>query len=98
MEYSDPTRSADPYALPDLEIFHCPNDYDLEPQSGEEEPYEPGWYYWYCFPGCMPDSDPFGPFDSYNSALADARDDVLACPRCFDNPDFGYCSHCGASE
>lgn len=32
------------------------------------------WYYWFCFPGCLPDSDPIGPFDSEADALADARD------------------------
>ncbi len=32
-----------------------------------------GWFYWYCFPGCMPDSDPYGPYDSPDAALADAR-------------------------
>jgi hypothetical protein len=33
-----------------------------------------GWYYWFCFPGCMPDSDPIGPFDGYESAMADAQE------------------------
>lgn len=23
-----------------------------------------GWFYWYCFPGCLPDSSPFGPYAS----------------------------------
>ena len=32
-----------------------------------------GWYYWYCFPGCLPDSDPIGPFATKADALADAR-------------------------
>jgi hypothetical protein len=32
-----------------------------------------GWFYWYCFPGCLPDSDPIGPFDTEADALADAR-------------------------
>jgi hypothetical protein len=34
------------------------------------------WFYWYCFPGCLPDSEPFGPFKSYNEALADARENA----------------------
>jgi hypothetical protein len=34
-----------------------------------------GWYYWYCFPGCMPDSDPFGPFESEQAAIDAMRDD-----------------------
>ena len=33
-----------------------------------------GFWYWYCFPGCMPDSSAYGPFDSYDAALADARE------------------------
>ena len=24
----------------------------------EEEGVKGGWFYWYCFPGCMPDSEP----------------------------------------
>jgi len=36
---------------------------------------EPGWYFWFCFPGCMPDSDPEGPFVSSEEALKAARDE-----------------------
>lgn len=35
-----------------------------------------GWFYWFCFPGCLPDSEPFGPFDTRAEALADARASV----------------------
>ena len=35
-----------------------------------------GWYYWYCFPGCMPDSDPIGPFATEAEALAAAQEDA----------------------
>lgn len=38
------------------------------------EPSEPGFYYQYCFPGCLPESEPFGPFASASEALADARE------------------------
>jgi hypothetical protein len=34
-----------------------------------------GWYYWFCLPGCMPDSDAFGPYDSEEAALEAARED-----------------------
>ena len=34
-----------------------------------------GFYYWYCFPGCLPDSDAIGPFASEQAALEDARED-----------------------
>lgn len=33
-----------------------------------------GWYYWTCAPGCLPDSDAFGPFGSALAALRDAYD------------------------
>lgn len=51
--YSDPRRMGDPYALPDIEVFEATSDMD---------PLEPGWYFWYCLPGCLPDSDPCGPY------------------------------------
>lgn len=36
-------------------------------------PMPAGWYWWACFPGCMPDSDPHGPFDTEEDAEADAK-------------------------
>lgn len=67
--YSDPDRERDEHALPDVEIFYAG---DLRDQDGE--PMEPGWYYWFCFPGCLPDSDPIGPFDSAATAEEVIRD------------------------
>ena len=32
-----------------------------------------GWYYWFCVPGCLPDSSPQGPFTTEAEALADAQ-------------------------
>ena len=37
------------------------------------EPNAPGWYWWSCQPGCIPDSDFFGPFETEE----EARDDYL---------------------
>jgi hypothetical protein len=34
----------------------------------------PGWYWLACFPGCMPDGDPFGPFKTEADAIADAQE------------------------
>ena len=59
--YSDPSRENLPYALPDIEVF-----YDKAC----------GWYWWPCFPGCLPDGGPTGPFDTEAEALADAREDL----------------------
>lgn len=36
-----------------------------------------GWFYWYCFPGCMPDNDiPMGPFKSHAQAVQAAQDNA----------------------
>jgi hypothetical protein len=37
-------------------------------------PMEAGWYWWACFPGCLPDSDPVGPFATEAEAIADAQE------------------------
>lgn len=63
--YSDPQRADDPHALPDVQVFYL---HDL-PNAD----HSPGWYWWSCFPGCLPDSDPVGPFPSEAEALADAQ-------------------------
>ena len=37
---------------------------------------EKSFYWWPCFPGCLPDTqdDPTGPFVSYKKAFEDAQD------------------------
>jgi hypothetical protein len=35
-----------------------------------------GWYYWMCFPGCLPDSEPVGPFATADEAMAAAQEDA----------------------
>ena len=30
------------------------------------------YYWWACFPACLPDSDAYGPFESYQEAFDDA--------------------------
>lgn len=37
-----------------------------------DEHFTEGWYYWPCEPGCLPDSDPVGPFSSQVAAKIDA--------------------------
>lgn len=32
-----------------------------------------GWFYWFCFPGCLPDSEPMGPYATEAEAIADAQ-------------------------
>ena len=40
------------------------------------EPTKEGFYWWPCFPGCLPDTedDPTGPFTSYDAAFQDAQE------------------------
>lgn len=33
-----------------------------------------GWYWWACSPGCLPDGDACGPFDTSEEAYLDAQD------------------------
>jgi hypothetical protein len=35
-----------------------------------------GYFYWYCFPGCMPDSDAIGPYTTHAEAVRAAQDDA----------------------
>ena len=42
----------------------------------EEECIEGGWFYWFCFPGCMPEGDAMGPYATQAEALAAARESV----------------------
>lgn len=32
------------------------------------------WWWWACFPGCLPDGEPSGPFDSRDEAIIDATE------------------------
>ena len=34
-----------------------------------------GWYWWSCFPGCLPDGDPNGSFNTSRQAHTDAREE-----------------------
>lgn len=40
--------------------------------DGEGNPVKPGFYWWACFPGCMPDGEPTGPFETAREAYEDA--------------------------
>ncbi len=85
--YSDPERENDPHALPDVEVFHmnleeikfeiagddtCWHEMWQRTLSGDPEKMV-GWYWWNCLLGCLPDSNPDGPFDTENEAISDMR-------------------------
>lgn len=40
----------------------------------EELPALIGWYWQACFPGCLPDGDPRGPFETEQDAITDANE------------------------
>ena len=42
----------------------------------EENAVEGGWFYWYRFPGCLPEGDPVGPFDTCEEAVTACREDA----------------------
>lgn len=41
--------------------------------DGDQHQLEPGWYWWACFPGCLPDGEPSGPFATEQEAIDDAQ-------------------------
>ena len=63
----------DPHRLPSLEVFYMSQEnlIDCEWLDGDGDPQQPGWYWWSSFPGCLPDGDPYGPFESEDAALED---------------------------
>jgi len=80
--YSDPDREKEHHSLPDIEVFYISR---IEAEKNRQELYEhesddcvgltsEGWYWWSCFPGCLPDSEPEGPFDTEEDAIVDSRD------------------------
>ena len=50
-----------------LEVF-----YDIKGLTLTGKEVEPGWYWWPCFPGCLPDGDAVGPFQTERDAVIDA--------------------------
>ena len=77
--YSDPSRAGDATALPNIEIWYEPCDTTIG-----HEVLPKGWYWQACFPGCLPDGEPSGPFDSEREAIEDCQGEVEAdyCPLC----------------
>lgn len=40
----------------------------------ENESIEGGWFFHFCFSGCLPESSPFGPYPTQSAAIEAARD------------------------
>ena len=77
--YSDTSREEEPTALPDAEVFYRELSENTSDtvfwDEDDNEPYGAGWYYWFCLPGCMPDSSPFGPFATEAEAIEALRNE-----------------------
>lgn len=88
--YSDPARESEKYALPDCEVFFAKRAEWAYSENGErcdvaidddmnevpdQNVNEEGFYYWYCLPGCLPDSDPHGPFKTEQEAIDACREE-----------------------
>lgn len=58
--YHDERRAAEPHYLPNLVT----------------ESWADGWYYHFAMPGCLPDSESDGPFETEAEALEHARLDL----------------------
>lgn len=43
-------------------------------EDPEDKDVEPGWYWWACFPGCMSDGEPCGPFATSQEAYDNAQE------------------------
>lgn len=105
MFYTDPTRQADSYSLPDARVYQLTArevveqdvelireymrryEYRLAGFSSrvsdamldkivDQEGITGGWFFDFCVPGCLPDSQPFGPYATHDEAISAARDMV----------------------
>lgn len=79
--YSDESRENDERSLPDVEVFYADEDTieiwnDERCNEYDAMAYTEGWYYWLCLPGCLPDSEPIGPFETEEEALDDAKENA----------------------
>lgn len=87
--YTDQKRAGDKWSLPDVETFyheHAKRELCALNAGRKAELYGEciaddegnclgtGWYWQACFPVCLPDGEPVGPFDTEAEALADAQD------------------------
>lgn len=61
----------DPYGS--FEVFYWSEDDIADAKQHDGAELEEGWYWWACFPGCMPDADPIGPFATSRDAHDDAQ-------------------------
>jgi hypothetical protein len=64
----EPIYDGDPHTGVTLEVFFA--DHVLANSFGTR----PGWFWWRCKPGCLPDMPPTGPFATSYAAYRNALD------------------------
>lgn len=75
MAYYQFTDPEDPAAESwgSCEVFYVDyNEALMYSQTNQSFCTSPGFYWWPCHPGCLPDGEPVGPFDTEAEAMADA--------------------------
>lgn len=68
-------RHPDGDAFGSFEVFQIKAE-QTDAMTGEldgDGAWEPGFYWWPCFPGCLPDGDERGPFATESEAIEDAQ-------------------------
>lgn len=69
--------SEEPEVPAGYEVFHSSTyGHDLERDEYGDREFPDGYYWWSCQPGCLPDGDPVGPFDTWSDAVNDCREGV----------------------
>ena len=76
MNYPTTTQLSDAADASFCEVFHVDAADARESRRNSGATPRAGWYYWQCFPGCLPEGggDALGPFSSMRRALCDAYD------------------------
>ena len=73
--YIDPEVEKSSESIPGGEVFFL-DEVDAEEALGcdaNNVPPGSGWYWWPCFPGCMPDGEMDGPYPTQEDAIKAAR-------------------------
>lgn len=73
-ELENPTHY--PHTPPDVETFYVSDSEGAMMDIVTGECLEKGWYFWFCLPGCLPDSEPYGSFVSEEQAIHACREMV----------------------
>ena len=63
-------ETQEPYGS--FEVFWHDESPSIEDTFDDFHEQPSGWYWWACFPGCMPDGEPNGPFAYSSQAHKDA--------------------------